>query len=279
MTAQAKMIIYTDLDGTFLDPRTYSCAESLPALRAAQARGIPVVFCSSKTRAEMEVIRQYALVRDPFIVENGGAIYVPWDYFPFSLDGSVYRAGFQVIELGTPYLRLVETLRRLREEVPCRLIGFNDMTADEVAADCGLTQAEARRAKQREYDEAFKIFGPNPSVIQRLRHKIEAAGLRLTVGGRYYHLLGENDKGRAVNLLNDLFRKAHRAIFTVGLGDSLNDLPMLQVVDLPVLVQKPEGHYDSTVVERLPRVRRAKGVGPRGWRTAVMDILAETAMP
>jgi mannosyl-3-phosphoglycerate phosphatase len=203
---------------------------------------------------------------------------VPQPYFPFSVDGSVSRDGLQVIELGTPYLKLVETLRRLREDVPCRLLGFNDMTAEEVAADCGLTLAEARRAKQREYDEAFKIFGADPSAVQLVRRKIEEAGLRFTVGGRYYHVLGENDKGRAVNLLNDLFRKAHGAIFTVGLGDSLNDLPMLQVVDLPVLVQKPEGHYDPTVVERLPRVRRAKGVGPRGWRTAVMDILAEAAV-
>jgi mannosyl-3-phosphoglycerate phosphatase len=48
-----KKIIYTDLDGTFLDHRTYSCAESLPALRAATAQGTPIVFCSSKTRAEV----------------------------------------------------------------------------------------------------------------------------------------------------------------------------------------------------------------------------------
>jgi len=237
-----------------------------------------VVCCSSKTRAEIEVIRQYTLVRDPFIVENGGAVYVPQDYFPFDIDGSVSRGGFEVIELGTPYLRLVETLRRLRAELPCRLLGFNDMTEDEVAADCGLTLAEARRARQREYDEAFKIFGATPDVVQLLRQKIEEAGLHFTTGGRYYHLLGDNDKGRAVTRLTELFKQAYGSVLTIGLGDSLNDLPMLEAVDLPVLVEKPDGHHDPAVVERLPEVRLAKEVGPRGWKMAVMEILAEVEM-
>jgi mannosyl-3-phosphoglycerate phosphatase len=149
MKPPVKLIIYTDLDGTFLDHQTYSCMESLPALRAAKAHDTPIVFCSSKTRAEIEVIQQYTLVRDPFIVENGGAIYVPEGYFPFAIDGSLSRGGFAVIELGTPYFRVVETLRRLREKSSIRLLGFNELTEGEVAADTGLTLAEARRAKDR----------------------------------------------------------------------------------------------------------------------------------
>jgi mannosyl-3-phosphoglycerate phosphatase len=248
----------------------------LSALQATTAKGIPVVFCSSKTHAEIEVIRQYALVQDPFIVENGGAVYVPKGYFPFSIEGSVYRDGFEIIQLGTPYLKLVETLRRLRAEVSGSLFGFSDMTEDGVAADCGLTVAEARRAKRREYDEPFKIVGADSQVVQLILQKIEEAGLRYTVGGRYYHLHGDNDKGRAVNTLSELFKKAHGTIFTVGIGDSLNDVPMLEVVDLPVLVKKADGHHDRAVIEQLPRVRLADGIGPQGWKTAVMEILAET---
>jgi ribosomal protein L37E len=35
-------------------------------------RSIPVVFCSSKTRAEIEHLRKATEVTDPFIIENGG---------------------------------------------------------------------------------------------------------------------------------------------------------------------------------------------------------------
>jgi mannosyl-3-phosphoglycerate phosphatase len=275
MTPSDKMIIYTDLDGTFLDHETYSHAESLPALRTATSKAIPIVFCSSKTRAEIEVIRQETAVRDPFIVENGGAIYVPVDYFPLGIDGSIRRGEFEVIELGTAYSTLVETLDRLGEDFLCHIVGFNDLTVEEVAYNCGLTWAEARRAKNREYDEAFEIIDTDPHVVQPVLQRIEETGLRYTIGGRYYHLLGDNDKGRAIKILNELFVKAYGAIFTVGLGDSLNDLPMLEVVDLPVLVKKVDGYHDRAVIERLPRIHLVNGIGPRGWSTAVMMILAE----
>ncbi|MFQ6092792.1 MAG: HAD hydrolase family protein [bacterium] len=58
-------------------------------------------------------------------------------------------------------------------------------------------------------------------------------------GGRFYAVMGSNDKGKAVSLLTDLYRKQHGVIWTVGIGDSENDAPLLAAVDLPVLVQKP----------------------------------------
>ena len=275
MVPADKMIIYTDLDGTFLDHETYSYAESLPALQAAAAKAIPIVFCSSKTRAEIEVIRQSTSVRDPFIVENGGAVYVPAGYFPFHIEGSIRRGDFDVIELGTPYSQLVATLDSLGSDFLCNIVGFNDMTVEEVACNCGLTLAEAQRAKDREYDEAFEIIDADPHVVKVVLQRIEEAGLHYTIGGRYYHLLGDNDKGRAIKILNGLFKKAHGTIFTIGLGDSLNDLPMLEAVDDPVLVKKVDGHHDQAIIQRLPRVRLVNRVGPQGWRTAVMMILAE----
>jgi mannosyl-3-phosphoglycerate phosphatase len=274
MKPRSQLIIYTDLDGTFLDHNTYSCTDSLPALHAVMTRGIPVIFCSSKTRAEIEVIRQHTRVPDPFIIENGGALFVPSGYFPFRLDGSVSRDGFDVIEMGTPYAKLVKTLRRIREDCNCHLLGFHDMTIEQISADCGLTLPEARRAKQREYDEPFKFLGTAEQVPALLK-KIEEAGLRYSVGGRYYHLHGVNDKGRAVRLLNDIFRKTCRSIYTVGLGDSLNDLPMLQAVDLPILVRKPDGSHDWSVMERLSNVWPIDGIGPIGWTKAVTQVLAQ----
>jgi mannosyl-3-phosphoglycerate phosphatase len=97
-------------------------------------------------------------------------------------------------------------------------------------------------------------------------------GLLWTRGSRYYHLTGANDKGKAVKLLTDLYKQEHGKIVTIGLGDSLNDLPMLQVVDYPVLVQKPGGRYEESI--RLSGLLKVLGIGPEGWRTAVLKLLA-----
>jgi mannosyl-3-phosphoglycerate phosphatase len=79
-----KRIIFTDLDGTLLHPKSYSFQEAMPALDLIRAQGIPLVLCSSKTRAELEIYRARLDNGDPFIIENGGALYVPRDISPFS---------------------------------------------------------------------------------------------------------------------------------------------------------------------------------------------------
>jgi len=272
-----RTILYSDLDGTFLDHHTYSWREAAPALAAALARSVPLVFCSSKTQAEIRHIREAASVGDPFIAENGAAVFIPAGYFSSAVPGAVRRGSFEVIELGTPYAMLVEVLRRVREGLSCRVVGFSDLSEAELAADCGLSMEEARRAKQRGYDEAFKVLEAGPADLERLLGRIREAGFRWTVGGRYFHLFGNNDKGQAVSRLTEIFRGEAGSVCTVGLGDSLNDLPLLEAVDYPVLVRKPNGRYDPQVLEALSSVKLARGVGPTGWNAAVLEILGATA--
>jgi mannosyl-3-phosphoglycerate phosphatase len=175
-------------------------------------------------------------VSDPFIIENGGAVVIPAKYFPFFTGGETH-GGDSTIAIGTPYQTLVENLRELQQEFTGLIIGFSDMSEKEVADDCGLTLDQARRAKRREFDEPFRLLHEDPETITRLMLAIRDRGLFCSQGGRYYHLHGHNDKGRAMRLLNHYFRQAKTDIFTVGLGDSLNDLPMLALADYPVLVR------------------------------------------
>lgn len=59
-------------------------------------------------------------------------------------------------------------------------------------------------------------------------------------------------------------------IVTVGLGDSQNDIPMLQQVDIPVLIPKLDGEYEDV---DLSNMIRAKYPGGLGWNEAVIGIL------
>ena len=50
----AELLVATDLDGCLLDEETYSYEAARPALDALARRRVPLVLCSSKTRAEMQ---------------------------------------------------------------------------------------------------------------------------------------------------------------------------------------------------------------------------------
>lgn len=270
----AHLLVLTDLDGTLLDADTYAFDGAKEALDALRARAVPLILVSSKTRAEMEPIRQRLGLADPFIVENGGAVFIPKGYFPFPVPWAALRGTFQVIELGTTCARLRVALKEIGQALGCRIVGFGDMPLDQVRALTGLSHPEAILAKQREYDEPF-VIEDRPELAEEVQRLAEARGLRCTKGGRFFHLTGDSDKGRACRILIDCYRRvasaAGQALLTVAVGDSLNDLPMLALADRPILVRKPDGSHDGAI--RLPGLIRTKGIGPAGWNQAILDIL------
>jgi mannosyl-3-phosphoglycerate phosphatase len=264
------IIIFTDLDGTLLHPRTYSFDEARSALGLIRQRDIPLIICSSKTRAEIEVYRSKLSNGHPFVSENGGGVFVPEGYFPFTVNGET-QTGYRLISFGRPYQELRDVLTGLRERLSTKVRGFGDLSVQEIAALSGLAEPEAVLAKMRDFDEPF-IFEEDGVKKDVFLQAIEARGYRWT-RGRFYHIMGENDKGRAVTFLKGLYEKQYGPIHTIGLGDNLNDLPLLRVVDQPVLVQKEDGTYEASV--SLPNLIRADGIGPRGWNRAITRLLAE----
>ncbi|MCK9418753.1 MAG: HAD-IIB family hydrolase [Nitrospirae bacterium] len=260
------IIIITDLDGTLLHPTTYSFDAARPALKLIRECGVPLILCSSKTRAELEVWRDRLENRHPFIAENGGGIFIPEGYFPFPLEGKT-RSGYRVISLGMPYAGVREQFIRLRDTLQIPLTGFGDMTPAGVAALTGLSLDEAVLAKQREYGEPFVFPG---ATDERVLQAIEASGLRWTQG-RLFHLMGNHHKGKAVALLRTLYERAKGPLSIVGLGDSLNDLPFLLAVDHPVLVRRKDGSHDPRI--DIPGLYRTKKIGPAGWNEAVHKLM------
>lgn len=263
-------IVFSDLDGTLLDPRDYSHWPAKPGLERLRKARIPLVFVTSKTRAEVEVFRRLLENDHPFIVENGGAVYVPTDYFPFALPFLPRQDGYQVIELGAPYLDLVATLKNASIQSGCTARGFHQMDVSEIASRCGLSYGSAILAKQREYDEPFIVL--DNGCLERLFETIESQGRRWTQGGRFYHITGNNDKVAAVRKLVELYRQAFREVTTIGLGDGLNDVTFLSHVDYPVLIR-------SAVWQRLrsmvPHGRVTHRPGPEGWNQAILEMVPE----
>jgi len=261
-------IIFSDLDGTLLDTRTYSYEAAQPALEALRQHKTPLVFCTSKTRGEVEFWRSRLGNHDPFIVENGGAIYIPRGYFPFPLHNAHERDGYSVIELGARYDELVETLQAASREAGCRVLGFHAMSPVEISLRSLLPVHQAVLAKQREYDEPFKILDAGS---YRLLEAIERRGKRWTRGDRFYHIMGNNDKVEAVRQLGALYRKAFGELVTVGVGDGWNDVKFLNAADIAIVVRS---RFEDVIKKAVPHGLVTQFPGPHGWNEAVLQMMA-----
>ena len=270
-TTTPKPIIFTDLDGTLLDRDTYSFEPILPALRVIQKRKIPLVLSSSKTRAEIEHYRRRLENEHPFISENGGGVFIPKGYFSFSFPYDREFEEYLVLELGVFYPVLVDTLEAIRKETGVKIKGFSDLTREELASLAGLTPQEAEFAKRREYDEPFFLEGKDGEV-EIVKRKIEEKGMNYVWGGRFHHILGKNDKGKAIEILKELYENQFFSIFTIGIGDNLNDLPMFMAVDHPIFLKEKEGPPVDHSFD-LKNLTVLDGSGPLIWNEAVLDLL------
>jgi len=270
------LVFFTDLDGTLLDRRTYAWIAARPALRALARAQHPLVMVSSKTQAEVLPLLHELDRREPFVVENGGAIYIPVGYFSFETAGAQpANRCWERVAAGTPYSRLVAALAIAAQRARVLVRGFSQMSAREVAERAGLELVVAQRAQQREFDEPFVMLKGDAQGWPRLSREIQKLGLHATRGSRFFHILGENDKGAAVQRLSAWFRRAAPGgiLRTVGLGDSPNDIPLLRAVDAPIVVARPGGRYDRETISAVPRALRAGGIGPDGWNHAVLQLL------
>ncbi len=272
MTSSKNILVFTDLDGTLLDRNDYAWAAARPAIRRLQEAKIPIIFCTSKTRPEAEYYRRTMVIKDPFITENGGGIFIPRGYFDFDFPHVKELKGYKVIELAKPYSHVWAKLRELkRAEGVGQMTRFLDMGDEALSKDSGLSSGLARMAKEREYSEAFKFSG-DEAVLQKAAAKL---GISLARGERYWCASVGSDKGKAVGILAELFAKKYGSVTTIGLGDSFNDLPMLKAVDYPILMGCKGGSFKEI---DLANLRKCAASGPEGWAKEIHGILDQMAV-
>ena len=257
MGIPSPIVVVTDLDGTLLDDRTYEAGAAADAVTTLQAAGVLVICCSAKTRVEQQVHREALGIRGPFIIENGAAV---------CADDDVLLRVF-----GLAYDDVRKRLAQTAAMLGVTTRGFGDMPVAELMERTGLPEAAAVRAKDREYTEPFVVTDADPSQHE-LADALDAVGLKLQRGARFWTAGGAHDKGLATGWLREqLVAGMGERPLIYGIGDAHNDAAMLAAVDVPYLVQRPGGVWADLEIDGMERI---VGVGPQGWCQAADRILA-----
>jgi mannosyl-3-phosphoglycerate phosphatase family protein len=264
-------VIFTDIDGTLIDIKTGKYQGTKKLVSILKKNNIPVILCSAKTWSEQNKIREDTRLNEPFIVENGGALIIPTGYFNFSFNIPVskVRQGYSIIELGKPAIEIRTKLHEIRKKFKIDFLGVSDVSLNELTKMTGLSMDQARRMAQREYGETIiKIKKNDLGKFIKITNNI---GLKVIHGGRFFDMTVGNDKGKAVDILMNLFRKKyHNDVKFFGIGDSENDASMLKYMDIPILVQRPDNSWSNLEVKDIVKVQ---GIGPQGWKNAFNLIM------
>ncbi|MGR9043666.1 MAG: HAD-IIB family hydrolase [Gammaproteobacteria bacterium] len=262
----APYLIFTDLDGTLLDHNDYSFSASAKALKRIDDHKIPLIINSSKTMPEIAHIRTLLNNNDPFIAENGAAIYIPRGVFT-GFDQELTKISFSL-----DYERILGIIHRLRSQKHYSFVGFHDLSNDAIKEITGLPESGAITAQQRTGTEPI-LWQDKKARLQSFKEAINEYGLKLVKGGRFYHVMGQKaDKANAMSWLTRQYRKQYGIDFTtIALGDSDNDKAMLEQSDLAAVIRRNEGtalalnKKNSDVIYTLHQA-------PQGWQEAIDEI-------
>ena len=293
--------MFTDIDGTLVDINTAEYGKETDKLiRLIKERNIPLILTSAKTRLEQNKIREDLGISDPFIVENGGAIVIPKGYFPdYALRDIKYplretqetKNGARdvnheiVVELGKPADYIRAKLSDIRKKYSINFRGVADISVEKLSNLALISRDQAKRMAQRNYGET--ILQIQSEDIARFIKYVQEDGMKVIHGGRFFDVTVGTDKGIAVGILKKLFKdKFHNNVTFFGIGDSTNDIPMLNLMDVPILVQRQDSTWvddgeikmknavDSSRISSNKLIK-IEGIGPNGWENAIHKIILE----
>ena len=226
MIENSSLWVVSDVDGTLMD-HSYDLTPAKETIKTLQKLSIPVILCTSKTAAEVKVIRKELNLTDPYIVENGAAIY----------GESLQKVNGKII-LGKKYETLEQILNLISKEIDYELIPLNNLADSEATELTGLKGNSLTLMRDRHWSMPFL----NPPVF--LEEKINICCKKFNVnifkGNRMSHLLStKSNKGIAINALKEYSNIQN--IEVIGLGDSPNDLPLLLNSDIKIVIPGIDG--------------------------------------
>lgn len=278
-----KSLVFTDLDGTLLDDR-YDLAGAADALDQVYAMGAVAIPVSSKTRAEMLLLRRHQRHPTPFVFENGAGI--DWgDAQHWAPEMSTMPSGMTLHGLG--YAQLCQRLTRLRSELDINFCGFSELSAEKVAELTKLSLVDAGLAKRRTASEPLVWLDDQQSVA-KLKQALAKHDLLLQKGGRFYTATSLRQKNDAISEIIALLNKqSWRPRRVIVCGDSPNDLSMLALADMALLFSDMVSDHGDTpglrkrMKEYLmnaanpPEVLEVNGAGHESWLTAIDSSLSD----
>lgn len=271
-------IIFSDLDGTLLDHDDYGIDAVEPTLKTLTQIGIDVIPTTSKTYSELRAIMPKLGLKGPFIVENGAAVFIPKSILVNPPEGSDSVKAYWCKSFTQHRSHWQRHIEQAKYEFTGCFTLMTEMSTSEMAKLTGLSEEEAINAQQRDYGEPVKWHG-NAKQEQQFIEFMRQRGATVLKGGRFLHIGGHAQKGIAMEWLmnayqQDFFQRTgqQKDWFSVALGDSDNDISMLELADIAVRIRSE--HHDFPVLIREQGVIDSNNYGPTGWAECIQQILS-----
>lgn len=266
-----KLLIFSDIDGTFLNHDTYSMGTLFKYIKNLNV-DFEVIFNTSKTYEETVKINKKLQFNFPFIVENGACIFFPKNYLNENLKKKKLlkykdHLCYKISRLKPN--RVINLLRNFRKRYSFKF--YNELSDKELRNITQLKMSDIRLSQNRQFS--------NPILWMDSTKKKEAfkkefcllnSGLLISDGGRFLHVLDKYDKGVALQQFLKIINLKKNSFETISLGDSENDIPMLELTNFACIIKSKKS---KKFILKNKKIYRSYQIAPDGWKESLEHVL------
>lgn len=249
-----RLAVFTAVDGTLLDSRTFEAGENRATIERLLAADIPVIPMSVMTLDELAPIAAELGLQTAMVVEAGGAI-ARWK------DGR-----WEVEPCGPPAETFLSVVTDIEDRSGASLLIYSAMEESAAAKVSGRSGEMLHASTRRAFSEPFVIESGDLEAVKRAATEI---GFSVRRGRRFFHLCRECDEGEAFSRL----REELRCDVAIAVGGSLVDAEFLTRSDLPIVVPAADGTVDAELLGTVTAARIAPAAAPAGWAAAVEEAV------
>jgi len=172
---------------------------------------IPSVWVTSRSRLQIDEPRRRVGHGNPFIAEDGCAVYLPEDYFHLKGAETIRLGRFTTIPIAQILPAAKDALDSLSEETEVEVVKLKSLSPRELTQNTGLPQRDAELARQRDFDELFFFAGANETDVTRFQNAATEKKIALRQNGVMWSAaVGANLK-QCVRDLTKLYERALRS--------------------------------------------------------------------
>jgi predicted mannosyl-3-phosphoglycerate phosphatase (HAD superfamily) len=171
---------------------------------------IPCVWLSNRSRLQLDEPRRRAGHTEPFLAEDGCAVYLPEDYFHLKPTKTVRLGRFTCIPIAKQQPAAREALESLSEESAVPVVPLRSLSPRELSQNINLPNNEADLVRQRDFDELFFFAGASDEDIARFQSLAKQESLSLRQQGILWSLAAGANVKSCVRELGDLYDRSLR---------------------------------------------------------------------
>ena len=225
----SNILLFTDLDGTLLNKKTFEFKAALNLIQNCISKGINIIPNSSKTDLELDEICENLEIPKVYISENGSFIY-GLNFLSENLNEKVYLSRDKAV-----IFKNFSDNINVKLQKKC-LILENETLQNQIEV-LGLPQNKISKAMNRKFSMPFIFLGNKDEEVE-LKKNVKKYGLNIQFGGRVLSLGDMVSKGNAMmRFISLLSNETKKNYVSICVGDNENDFDMLDKCDYPCLVK------------------------------------------